>query len=197
MEASIPDKPEIKKYAEKAKAAVTDAKRLMNFARDYQSLGVEMAGWQNLEKVIATAVKSVNPHNIRLNISTGTIEVYADPLIEKVFYNLIDNSIRHGDHVSNITFSFNEQNGNGIIVYEDDGVGIPASIKNKLFRKGFGKNTGFGLYLSKEILNYTGISINETGEENKGVRFEITIPKNLYRKNQPDKLPLEDHSLSG
>lgn len=197
MEASIPDKPEIKKYAEKAKAAVMDAKRLMSFARDYQSLGIEMAGWQNLEKVIYTAVKSVNPTDIRLNVSTGSIEVYADPLIEKVFYNLIDNSIRHGDHVSNISFSFNEQNGSGIIIYEDDGVGIPAPMKNKLFRKGFGKNTGFGLYLSKEILNYTGISINETGEENRGARFEIIIPKNLYRKNQPDKPSLEDHSGQG
>jgi len=45
-----------------------------------------------------------------------------------------------------------------------------------IFDKGFGKNTGLGLFPAREILSITGITIRETGEPGKGVRFEITAP---------------------
>ncbi|MCX6688670.1 MAG: ATP-binding protein, partial [Methanoregula sp.] len=64
---------------------------------------------------------------------------------------------------------------------EDDGVGITAEDKKKLFTRGFGKNTGLGLFLSREILAITGITITETGEPGKGARFEITVPKGEYQ----------------
>jgi signal transduction histidine kinase len=96
-------------------------------------------------------------------------------------FNLIDNTIQHGVHATKIKISFMEENGHAVIIYEDNGEGIPASVKDKLFGKGFGKNSGFGLYLSKEILNYSGIDIRETGEEHKGARFEIIVPRGLFK----------------
>ena len=50
-----------------------------------------------------------------------------------------------------------------------------------IFEKGFGKNTGLGLFLIKEILAITGMTIQETGVPGKGARFEITVPKGHYR----------------
>jgi signal transduction histidine kinase len=50
-----------------------------------------------------------------------------------------------------------------------------------LFTKGFGKHTGLGLYLSREILSITGITITENGEPGKGARFEMTVPDGSYR----------------
>ncbi|HEX3001433.1 MAG TPA: ATP-binding protein, partial [Methanoregula sp.] len=64
---------------------------------------------------------------------------------------------------------------------EDDGDGITPDMKKKLFRKGFGKNNGFGLFLSREVLDITGITIRETGEPCSGARFEMTIPKESFR----------------
>jgi len=49
-------------------------------------------------------------------------------------------------------------------------------MKERIFRHGFGRHTGFGLFLVQEILAITGISIRETGEEGKGACFEITVP---------------------
>jgi len=66
-------------------------------------------------------------------------------------------------------------------VCEDDGMGVPAEEKEKIFERGFGKNTGLGLTLSKEILSITGITIRETGEPGRGARFEMTVPKGAYR----------------
>jgi len=49
-------------------------------------------------------------------------------------------------------------------------------MKERIFRKGVGKNTGLGLFLTREILDITGLSITETGNEGEGARFEIAIP---------------------
>jgi signal transduction histidine kinase len=68
-----------------------------------------------------------------------------------------------------------------MIIYTDDGVGVAAEDKERIFQRGFGKHTGLGMFLSREILGITGITIKETGEAEKGVRFEITVPKEDYR----------------
>ena len=52
----------------------------------------------------------------------------------------------------------------------------------ELFSRGRGKNTGYGLFLIREILAITGYAIHETGQAGKGVRFEITVPKGLFRR---------------
>ncbi|MEI6293944.1 MAG: ATP-binding protein, partial [Methanomicrobiales archaeon] len=70
-----------------------------------------------------------------------------------------------------------------IILCEDDGIGVAADEKEKIFERGFGKNTGLGLFISREILDITGIRITETGEPGKGARFEIKVPKGKFRVN--------------
>jgi signal transduction histidine kinase len=64
-----------------------------------------------------------------------------------------------------------------LFVCEDDGDGIPVEDKERIFDWGFGKNTGFGLAISREILGITGITIRETGVPGKGARFEMAVPK--------------------
>lgn len=46
---------------------------------------------------------------------------------------------------------------------------------------GFGKNTGLGLALSRDILSLTGITIKETGTAGEGARFELLVPKGGWR----------------
>jgi len=69
-----------------------------------------------------------------------------------------------------------------ILVFDDDGVGVPADQKELIFNHGFGKNTGLGLALSREILAVTNIRILETGISGKGARFEVHIPPQSWRK---------------
>jgi signal transduction histidine kinase len=70
---------------------------------------------------------------------------------------------------------------------EDDGPGIPEENKERIFEKGFGNNTGLGLFLTREILGITGITIRETGEPGTGARFELTVPPGSYRFTDPGK----------
>jgi len=83
--------------------------------------------------------------------------------------------------MKSIRISSHETN-NGIeILYEDDGVGIEKSEREKLFERGYGRHTGFGLFLSRDILSITGIAIDEIGTQGTGVRFIIQVPKGGYR----------------
>ena len=60
-------------------------------------------------------------------------------------------------------------------------MGIVAADMERIFKRGFEKNTGLGLTLSREILDITGIKIYEMGEPGKGARFEMTVPKSMWR----------------
>ncbi|MCX6694157.1 MAG: ATP-binding protein, partial [Methanomicrobiales archaeon] len=133
---------------------------------------------------------SVNPGKVTVKDYLGTLEVFADPLISKVWYNLIENAVRHGGpDLSTITFSFREHKSELVILCQDDGGGIPTDEKEKIFCQGYGKNTGFGLFLTREILGITNISICETGEVGVGARFEIHIPPGMYRNTTQDSTP--------
>jgi signal transduction histidine kinase len=156
----------------------------LEFTRDYQDLGVQAPAWQEVAALIREQESHLPTQNSRVEIAIRpeTLEIYADPLLGKVFYNLIDNALRYGgDRMTAIRVTSRENEGSVILVFEDNGNGIPQKDKDRLFVKGFGKNTGLGLFLSREILAITGITITENGEPGKGARFEISVPKGTYR----------------
>jgi len=68
------------------------------------------------------------------------------------------------------------------LLYQDDGEGVAENEKEKIFQKGFGRNTGLGLFLCREILGITGMTIRETGVPSKGACFAITAPPDGFRK---------------
>ncbi|MGV8110353.1 MAG: PAS domain S-box protein [Methanospirillum sp.] len=152
----------------------------IEFTRIYKDLGTHAPVWHHLSGSIQNFS---DKYYLDIINSTMDIDIFADPLMAKVFDNLIDNSIRHGQKVTRISLS-NLMNGETyILFFEDNGVGIPAHEKNLIFERGYGNNTGFGLFFIREIMSATGISIEETGTPGKGVKFEIHIPKGLWRNH--------------
>jgi PAS domain S-box-containing protein len=151
----------------------------MNFNIRYEEVGIREPVWQLVAGVIARTAPSFERTEVRIVQDLGRMEIYADPLFEKVIYNLMDNAIRHGKTVTTIRFS-SQITGSGLaITCEDDGTGIPPDMKEKIFQKLEGSYRGFELFLVREILAITGITIRENGEQ--GARFEITVPNGGYR----------------
>jgi PAS domain S-box-containing protein len=174
--------PELTDYCRQAATSVDQIAAMIRFTREYEEIGITAPAWQDCRAIADTAAKQVPPGKVvvRNDIPAGR-EVYADPLIVKVFYNLLDNAVRYGQKITAIRFSLLEHDGKAVIVCEDDGVGVPAGDKERIFEKGFGKNTGLGLALSREILDITGITVQETGTPGAGARFEITVPAGSCR----------------
>jgi PAS domain S-box-containing protein len=177
---SMQDPSNRKLITQEIEAART-IRRQIEFTRDYQEIGVHAPLWQELQEIIGKVGKSLPMNGAIIEASLGTLEVYADPLLEKIFYNLVDNALKHGGGITKIRFQSVETGDGLIISCEDDGRGIPVDEKKMIFTHGYGKHTGLGLFLSREILSITGISIAEKGEQGRGARFEITIPPGTYR----------------
>jgi PAS domain S-box-containing protein len=169
-------------YLKKEEQAANAIENQITFTRDYQELGVAAPEWQSVNASIETALLALPMRAVHVEIDPHDPEIFADRLFEKVFYNLIDNALRYGGaDMKTIRVSSQEIDSALHIVCEDDGVGISAEDKKRLFTRGFGKNTGLGLFLSREILAITRITITENGTPGKGARFEIVVPKGMWR----------------
>lgn len=151
------------------------------FTKEYQEVGVRLPVWQHAHEVVTRILPNFTNSGLQIIPDLENVEIYADPLLEKVFYNLVDNAIRYGETITTITYSFRMAGEDLVILCEDDGVGVPPGEKARIFERGVGKNTGMGLFLTREILGITGITITETGDWKKGARFEIRVPRGMYR----------------
>jgi signal transduction histidine kinase len=119
---------------------------------------------------------------IQHSIETENLEIFADPLLEKVCQRLFENSVAHGDHVTRIRVWHTVTPEGATIFFEDDGIGIPLEKKEQIFLRSEGTSASRGsLIFVREILDITGITITENGEPGKGARFEMTVPKGMWR----------------
>ncbi len=169
---------EMQRFIKTLEESMETIQSQIDFTRIYQELGTADPVWQDIGEVLrkCTAAKS-----IPVESGIKDLEVFADPLLGRVFYNLMDNAVRHGGHVSAIRVHAEQRGDEMMIVWEDNGIGIPAGEKEKIFGQGYGRNTGLGLFLVREVLALTGITIHETGEPGRGARFEMTVPKGAWR----------------
>ena len=174
--------PPLNEYVQKATTAAQRISSIIQFTEEYQDIGVNAPVWQDCRTLVDTAATDAPLEKIMVkNDLPAGMEVFADPLIFKVYYNLMDNAVRYGGKITTVRFCIEDRNGDKVVVCEDDGDGILQDEKEKIFERGFGKNTGLGLALSREILEITGITIREMGEPGKGARFEIVVPKGAWR----------------
>jgi len=119
--------------------------------------------------------------NISLDIDLHGLECYTDPLVGRVFHNIIENAVKHGKTLTRISVVSRETPDGIIVICEDDGVGIPLEQKARIFDRVVGGEGKFGLFFVREFLDMSGMTITETGEPGNGARFEITVPKGMYR----------------
>jgi signal transduction histidine kinase len=173
----IPAGPAADSYLAKAEEAASVITNYIEFACTCGDMGLWEPTWQDAATVIGRIHTGVIPVKVVLE----HVEIFADPMLWQVFSNIIDNAGRHGGHVSEIHIFGAESPDFYTIIVSDDGVGIPYEEKEMIFQRGYGKNTGLGLYLVRDILAITGIRIRESGKPGKGARFEITIPEGRYR----------------
>ncbi|MDN7012780.1 PAS domain S-box protein [Methanoculleus sp. FWC-SCC3] len=173
--------PAVADTLDKQQAAIEIIQSQIGFTRDYQDLGIRAPRWFPIEPLVMGASKALRPTGIQISTDLDGIAVYADPLLSSVFFNLLENAVRHGRTVTEIRVTAVPDGGGIRIVWEDNGVGVPAEQKERIFERGFGSHTGLGLFLVKEILSITGIAIRETGEPGKGARFEMAVPEENIR----------------
>lgn len=176
------DLAKIHTYATRAKEVSNQIETTIGFTREYENFGIRSSEWQRIYPIIESARSEVSIGNVTItNQIPGDLEIYADPMIRKVFTTLMENATRHGGIIANIRFYAEQDDNSLIIICEDDGTGISHNEKELIFNLGYGKNTGIGLFLAREILSITGLTIQECGIPGEGARFEILVPIGKFR----------------
>ena len=173
--------PRLVEYLDKEESAVREIVTSLQFARQYNDMGANPPRWQNMQEVLLFALSHLDIGSLSRDFRLEGLSVYADSLLERVFFNLIENIVQHGKGATVIRAWHEVAGDNMRIILEDDGPGIPDAHKERIFSKGVGTSGSVGLFLSREILSITGITIRETGVPGKGARFEILVPKGSYR----------------
>ena len=151
------------------------------FTGNYQDMGMSPPIWQDLNGVFLYAISHLDLGSLNRKTSIHGISVFADPMLEKALFNLVKNTVLHAKTATEIQFTWRESFEKLILVYEDNGTGISPEQKDTIFAPDLRPSGGFGLFFVREILSLTEITIEETGEPGKGARFEMTVPKGMWR----------------
>jgi PAS domain S-box-containing protein len=171
-----------RRYLKNIHTAVSAIQRQIEFTSDYQDMGVRKPEWQAPGDLARRSAEQLRlPEEITLTIDLDGLRVYADPMLNKVFYNLMDNAVKHAGQFTRIGFRSEIHDGTLAIICEDNGKGVPFRDKETIFKPGYKRRHSHGLFLVAEILSITGLSIRETGVPGDGARFEILVPPGSYR----------------
>jgi two-component system nitrogen regulation sensor histidine kinase NtrY len=101
--------------------------------------------------------------------------------VRRVVINLIDNAIEAMERRGSITIETEREAANNVVrlIVADDGPGIPAAERDKLFLPYYstkGRGSGLGLAIVRRIIAEHGGSI-EVGENRPtGTRFTVELP---------------------
>ena len=170
-----------KTYLEKQELFLKKMVETLDFAKNYQEMGIHPARWQNVRQVFLYAISHLDFLKIKQDIRFENLEIFADPLLEKALFNIMENVLHHGVHATEVRL-FSTEGPDGLhLIIEDNGVGIPVEEKHMIFDRGYGRGSGLGLFLVREVLSITGMIIKETGTAGRGTRFEILVPNGAYR----------------
>ncbi len=168
-------------YRQKQEMIIRTISSTLQFAKNYQDLGMKPPAWQDVSQVFALGISHIDSSHLSRNIQLDRLEIYSDPFLENVFDALAENVIIHGKTATEIVLRYEVTPDGLILIFEDNGTGIPEEKKEKIFeRKIEGKN-GMSLVPCPGDLSITGITIKETAGKEKGARFEMLVPKGEYR----------------
>ncbi len=137
----------------------------------------------DLEKTIHSALAHLNiPGNVTVkhSIRKDFPKLKADQTyIQRILTNLSNNAMQAMPNGGKLTIAAATKNGKAIISVEDNGEGIPESIRSKLFIPLVttkSKGQGFGLSVVKRFTEALGGTVTFESEVGKGTKFIVELP---------------------
>jgi len=199
------DKTTEKKESEKLLEIINhDVERIERLITDYSQMLKDEASWSreqmskiNLIEIITNVAddfrQDLKNQNKKINISikkkilskNGHYILGIENRLEQVIANLLDNSISFSDDNKKIEIEVEETSNNLVILIKDEGPGFSETSPQKIFKrfysnrpKSFGKHSGLGLNIVKNIVELHEGTISASNRLNKrGAQVEVLLPK--------------------
>ena len=169
-------------YIDRIRTLAWNVARQLFLTESYKDLGTLPPVWMSVQHTLESARLPSDDGTVSIRCWAGRLEVYADPLFADVLTHLLENSLRHsGGRIKNIVVTYHETAEGLDLCFIDDGAGIPTEKKQQIFEYDAGGSAGIGLFICRQIVEVTDMTIMETGIEGKGARFVIHVPPIGYR----------------
>ena len=176
------DETGMRTYIERIRTLAWNVARQLFLTESYKDLGSLPPIWMSVQQTLENARLPSDDRTVSIRCWAGRLEVYADPLFADVLTHLLDHSLRHSDsRIKNIVVTYHETAEGLDLCYRDDGAGILREKKQQIFEYDAGGHAGIGLFICRQIVEVTDMTIQETGIEGKGARFVIHVPPGGYR----------------
>jgi len=179
---NLSDTEKTRSFSEKIDKQLALVEKYVTMMLEFAHLGAEVPAWQLLEPVLRKAKLEAGLKNIEISQTIEGLEIFTPPLLQRIVTNLLENAKQHGGNAQiMVKIVFREEPDYGVLSFWDNGMGVKPENKTAIFGPGFGTKVKLSLYHTREILAITGITIEETGTFGSGARFEMRLPKEVYR----------------
>ena len=182
----------IKRSALQLAELATDTLTLSRLERNEVTLQVEDVDLEALLRSIVS--QQADRRSIVLSVS-GDGHVTGDPdRLRQVFSNLVDNAIKYSPGAPSPEIALSGGENEVRVIVRDHGIGIPAGELSRVFDR-FSRasnartkripGTGFGLFITKQLLQLHGGTIAVDSAEDKGTTVTTTLPRRIARSSAP------------
>ena len=123
---------------------------------------------------------------VTLSVETEPLTVRGNRgILEEIVYNLTDNAIKYNRPGGSVTVSLHAEHGKPTLRVRDTGIGIPASVQDRIFERFFradkGRSkaidgTGLGLSIVKHGAGFHGAEISVDSTEGVGTVITVSFP---------------------
>ena len=118
----IENKTTALEHLEKIDSTIDQIEKILEFSRIYELLGTQEKTSINIKKILDEAfMLAAKSNEIELLNDCEDLTVQADSLLRQVFYNLIENSAKHGEKVTQIKVNYQQEKNALKIIYSDNG----------------------------------------------------------------------------
>lgn len=184
-----PNDPEIETKVKKMSNTIVDhidlIAKVANAFSQFAQLPEKNNETFNLNKELESILSIFSDDKVFIHANKENIMMNMDKVyLNRIITNLVTNSIqaKSDDRESIINVDVEQVNKRINISVEDNGIGIPEELQNRIFEPNFtSKNSGMGLGLTmvrKMVEDYQG-TVTFNSEEGKGTTFLVSLPTNL------------------
>jgi signal transduction histidine kinase len=134
-----------------------------------------------VSEVISGVQQDGNGHRFVADLDSGALAAHADrEKLRQVLDQLVSNAVKYSPNGGTVTVSARRRGDAVEVAVADEGAGIPAAERDRIFSKFYkaaeGKGTGLGLFIAQGLVREMGGRIWVDSEEGRGSRFAFELP---------------------
>jgi signal transduction histidine kinase len=180
-------------------AGVKRVTRIVQDVRAFSHAGDDRQQTADVQRLIDDSLRMAAPrlrYHARLERDFASVDrVRCNPQeLQQVFLNIVMNAVQAVEEGGRIRVVTRQEDGNVVVLVEDDGCGIPAEILDRIFdpfftTKRVGEGTGLGLFLSYQMIRKHGGDIRVESSVGRGSCFEIRLPVEADQEEKLEPMP--------